>query len=188
MTNKQMEIPTAAIKELRDQSGAGIMACRNALVETEGDMEKALEVLKQQSVYKVEKKTTRTASQGLVETYIHTGGRIGAMVEVNCETDFVARTDEFKELAHYLAMQVAALNPQFTSKEEIPEEDDSEPETVCLLLQPFIKDPDQSIQDIINEAIAKTGENIKVNRFARFEVGQTKEEVAGPEASIATNE
>ena len=183
-----MEIPTATIKELRDQSGVGIMACRNALVEAEGDMERALEVLKQESIYKVEKKATRTASQGLVETYIHTGGRIGAMVEVNCETDFVARTDEFKELAHHLAMQVAALTPQFISKEEIPEEDDAEPEVACLLLQPFIKNPEQSIQDIINEAIAKVGENIKVNRFARFEVGQTKEEVVDPKTSIAANE
>ena len=167
-----MEISTANIKELRDKSGAGVMACRNALVETKGDIEKALDILKQQSLYKVEKKTVRSASQGLIETYIHTGGRIGAMVEVNCETDFVARTSEFKELAHNIAMQVAAINPEFISKEQIPEGSDSEPETVCLLLQPFIKDPEQTIQDIINEAIAKVGENIKVSRFARFELGR----------------
>ncbi len=183
-----MEISTALIKELRDHSGAGIMACRNALIETKGDMEKAVEFLKQQSIYMVEKKTARSASQGLIETYIHTGGRIGAMIELNCETDFVARTDEFRELAHYLAMQIAALNPQFVSEEQIPEADDSEPETVCLLLQPFIKDPEQSIQDVINEAIARVGENIKVSRFARFEVGQTEENVTDLETSGATNE
>lgn len=182
-----MEIPTEKIKELRDKSSAGIMACRNALVETEGDIEKALDVLKEQSLYKVEKKAVRSASQGLVETYIHTGGRIGAMVEVNCETDFVARTKEFKEMAHDIAMQVAAINPEFISKEQIPEGNDSEAETVCLLLQPFIKNPEQTIQDIINEAIAKVGENIKISRFARFEIGQGEGKIAALETSTATS-
>ena len=147
------------------------MECRNVLLETEGDMEKALQILKQRSLVTVEKKRNRSASQGLIEAYVHTGGRMGAMVEVNCETDFVARTDEFKELAHHLAMQVAAICPQFVSREEIPEGADIEPEQACLLLQPYIKDPDKTIQDIINETIAKVGENIKVNRFARFELG-----------------
>jgi len=113
-----MEIPTAKIKELRDQSGAGIMECRNALIEAEGDMTRALQVLRQLSLFKAEKKSQRQTSQGLIETYIHTDGRIGAMVEANCETDFVARTDEFKELVHHLAMQVAAQNPQFISREQ----------------------------------------------------------------------
>ncbi len=167
-----MKIPTDKVKELREQSGAGIMECRNALVETEGDMEKALQILKQRSLVTAEKKRNRSASQGLIETYIHTGGRIGAMVEVNCETDFVARTDEFKELAHHLAMQVAAMSPQFISREEIPEGADIEAQASCLLLQPYIKNTGITIQDIINETIAKVGENIKVSRFARFEVGE----------------
>ena len=166
-----LKIPTKTVRELREQSGAGIMACRNALVEAEGDMAKALQVLKERSLFQVQKKANRSTSQGIIETYIHRGGYIRAMVEVNCETDFVARTDEFKELAHHLAMQVAAICPQFVSKEEIPEGADIEPEQACLLLQPYIKDPDKVVQDIINETIAKTGENIKVSRFARFELG-----------------
>ena len=166
-----MKIPTDRVKELREQSGAGIMECRNALLEAEGDSEKALEILKQRSLLKVEKKRERSASQGIIEAYLHTGGRIGAMVEVNCETDFVTRTDEFKELAHHLAMQVAAMSPQFISQEEVPEGADIEAEAACLLLQPYIKNPDMTVQDIIDETIAKIGENIKVSRFARFEVG-----------------
>ena len=166
-----MKIPTVKIKELRDQSGAGVMDCRNALLEAEGDMEKALQTLKQRSLFQVQKKAKRSTTQGLIEAYIHTGGRIGAMVEVNCETDFVAHTDEFKELAHHLAMQVAAMPPQFISGEEVPEGADIEPQADCLLLQPYIKDPDKTIQDIIAETIAKVGENIKVSRFARFELG-----------------
>jgi len=166
-----LEISIEMIKELRDQCGAGIMECRNVLLEVEGDMEKALQVLKEKGLLKAEKKAERVTKQGLVEAYIHTGGRIGALVEVNCETDFVARTDEFKELAHDLAMQVAALAPQFISEEEIPEGADVEPQVACLLLQPYIKDPSKTVRDIITETIAKVGENIKVSRFARFELG-----------------
>ena len=166
-----MKIPTGKVKELRDQCGAGIMACRNALLETEGDMGKALELLKQQSLFQAEKKASRSTTQGIIEAYIHTRGRIGAMVEVNCETDFVARTDEFKELAHHLAMQIAAQDPKFISTEEVPESADLEPMVVCLLHQPYIKDPDRTVQDLITETIAKVGENIKVARFTRFELG-----------------
>lgn len=166
-----MKIPTAKIKELRGQSGAGIMACRNALLKAEGDVEKALQLLKEQDLLLIEKKAKRSATQGIIEAYVHTGGRIGAMVEVNCETDFVARTDEFKELAHHLAMQVAAISPQFISGEEVPEGADIEPQEACLLLQPYIKDLSKTVQDIIAETIAKVGENIKVSRFARFEIG-----------------
>jgi len=167
-----LKIPTDRVKELREQSGAGIMECRNALLEAEGDMEKALQILKERSLFKAEKKKQRSASQGLIEAYIHTGGHVGAMVEVNCETDFAARTDEFKELAHHLAMQVVAMSPQFISREETPETADTEAQAVCLLLQPYIKKPDITVQDIIDETIAKVGENIKVSRFARFEVGE----------------
>jgi elongation factor Ts len=166
-----LKIPTHKVKELREQSGAGIMDCKNALLEAEGDIGKALQILKERSLFQAQKKAKRPVTQGVIEAYIHTGGGIGAMVEVNCETDFVARTDEFKELAHHLAMQVTAICPQFISREEIPEGADIEPETACLLLQPYIKDPDKTVQDIINETIVKVGENIKVSKFARFELG-----------------
>ena len=167
-----MEIPVARIKELREQCGAGVMDCRNALVEAEGDTEKAIQILKQKGYLQAQKKAKRSATQGIIEAYIHTDGRIGAMVEINCETDFVARTDEFKELAHNLAMQVAAIPPQFISIDDAPPGDTIEAEGVCLLHQPYIKDPSKTVQDIITETIAKVGENIKVSRFARFELGQ----------------
>ena len=166
-----MNIPTTKVKELREQSGAGIMECRNALLEVEGDIEKAVELLKERSVMKVEKKKQRSTSQGLVEAYIHTGGRIGAMVEVNCETDFVARTDEFKEMAHCLAMQVAALAPQYISEEDIPEGTEVVLEEACLLQQQYIKDPTKTVKEVITETIAKVGENITVGRFVRYELG-----------------
>lgn len=166
-----MNIPAAKVKELREQSGAGIMDCKNALLESNGDIEIALQALKEKGFLKAEKKIERSTTNGLIEAYIHTGGRIGAMVEVNCETDFVARTDGFKNLAHNLAMQVAATSPQCISIEELPEGDkDIKPEEVCLLLQPYIKDPEKTIRDLIVETIARTGENIKVSRFARFEL------------------
>ncbi len=166
-----MEISTETIKELRTQSGAGIMDCRNALVTAEGSMEKALQLLKEKGLLKAEKKAQRTTDKGLIDAYVHAGGRIGAMVEVKCETDFVARTDEFKRLAHDLAMQVTALCPQFISEEELPEGSDIDPCVACLLLQPYIKDPTKAVKDVIVEAIAKVGENIRVSRFVRFELG-----------------
>ena len=166
-----MNVTIERIKALRDKCGAGIMECRNALLQAEGDIDKAIEILKQQSLIKVEKKKQRTAAQGLVEAYIHTGGRIGTIVELNCETDFVTRTDEFKKLAHELAMQVAACDPKCISPEEMTKEADTEAQPTCLLLQPYIRDPNKTIQDLINDTIAKLGENIKIARFARFEVG-----------------
>lgn len=167
-----MKIPTVKVKELRDQSGAGVMDCRKALLKAEGDIRKALEILKEEGLLKAQRKAGRVVTEGLVEAYIHCGGHIGAMVEVNCETDFVARTEEFKELAHNLAMQVAAMPPQFISKDEVPKGSDIEPEAACLLLQPYIKDTAKTVQDVIIETIAKVGENIKVNRFTRFELGR----------------
>ena len=166
-----MEISTDLIKDLRAQSGAGIMDCRTILLQTEGDMEKALEILKEKGLLKAQKKAGRATSQGLVEAYIHTAGRIGAMIEVNCETDFVARTDEFREMAHCLAMQVAALSPQYISVEDIPEGADAVPEEACLLSQPYIKDSTRTVKDIITETIAKVGENITISRFTRYELG-----------------
>ena len=166
-----MEITTQMIKELREQCGAGIMDCRGALVSTNGDVEKALAILKEKGLIKAQSKSERTTTQGLVEAYIHTAGRIGALVEVNCETDFVARTEDFKCLAHDIAMQVAALAPIYISEEEIPNDAEVDPVESCLLSQPFIKDPAKTIKDIIVETIAKTGENINICRFIRYELG-----------------
>jgi len=147
------------------------MDCRKALVDAEGDIEKALQIIRNQGLVRAKKKEGRSVNQGIIEAYIHAGGRIGAMVEVNCETDFFARTEEFKELAHHLAMQVAAMDPKFISEEEIPENDGIDPRVACLLLQTDIKCPDKNIQDTIHETIARVGENIKVARFTRFELG-----------------
>ncbi len=167
-----MNISTDTIKELRTLSGAGVMECRNALVKSEGDIPKALEILKEQSLVKVEKKKSRIAAQGMIEAYVHTGGRVAALVELNCETDFVARTPEFKQLAHDIAMQVAAMSPQYLTAEEIPGDSLLEPASAALMMQPFIKDPSLTIHDLINQLIAKIGENIKVSRFVRYEVGE----------------
>lgn len=167
-----MDVSVETIKTVREKCGAGIMECRNALVESGGDVEKAIQCLKTRGYAAAEKKANRVAKQGLVECYIHIGGRIGAMVEVNCETDFVARTQEFKDLAHNLAMQVAATEPKYMQKEDLPAGSDLEPETACLLSQPYIKDPTLTIQDVVKDVIARTGENVKVSRFARFEVGE----------------
>ena len=167
-----MEITTDHIKQLREESGAGVMDCRNALKESNGDKAKALEILQKQGLVKAQKTAGRTAKQGLVVSYIHGGGRIGALGEVNCETDFVARTPDFQELAHNIAMQVAAMAPEYLSKDTCPSGVEIDFQNACLLLQPYIKDPTRSIQDLITELIAKTGENIIVSRFARFELGK----------------
>jgi len=166
-----LEIPTETVKELREKTGAGIMDCKRALVEAKGDFEKASEFLNKQGLAIARKKADRVANQGIIETYIHQGGRIGVIVEVNCETDFVARTSEFRELAHDIALQIAAMSPQFISAEDVPSETETNPTETCLLLQPFVKDPSKTIQDIITETIAEVGENIKVRRFSRFELG-----------------
>ncbi len=166
-----MEINATLIKCLREATGAGIMDCRSALMETEGNIDEATKILKQKGLATVAKRAERDTTQGLIETYVHPGGRLGVMVEVNCESDFVARTDILKELVHNLALQIAGAGPISINKEELPANIDLTPEEACLLLQPFIKDPGKSIQDIINEAIAKTGENIRVRRFCRFALG-----------------
>ncbi|MFC1945610.1 elongation factor Ts [Chloroflexota bacterium] len=166
-----MKISTDMIKELREQSGAGVMECRNALDEAACNMEQALAALKERGLLKAQKKAERETLQGLVEAYVHTGGRLGSLVEVNCETDFVARTDEFKELARALAMQVAAMSPQYIDACDIPEGEDADPEVDCLLQQAYIKDPARKVGELVVEAIAKMGENIRVRRIARFELG-----------------
>jgi elongation factor Ts len=160
------------IKAVREKTNAGIMDCKRALLQADGDIAKASDLLREQGLAKLERKVGRTTTQGLIETYIHPGGRLGVVVEVNCETDFVAHTDEFKQLAHDVALQVAATAPQFISPEEIPQGANLDPEEVCLLAQPFIKDEARTIHEIIAEMAAKVGEKISIRRFARFELGR----------------
>ena len=166
-----MKISVEAVKELRNRTNVGISDCNKALSEVGGDMEKAIEFLKQRGAAIAEKKRDELVTEGVIEAYIHHTRHIGALVELNCETDFVARTDEFRKLARDLAMQVAATSPQFISSEEMPPKAETDPQEACLLSQPFIKDPTRTVQEVIVEAIAKVGENIKVGRFARFELG-----------------
>ena len=166
-----MQISASAVKELRERSGAGVMECKSALEQAEGDLERALAILREEGLAKAEKRASRVASQGLVESYLHAGGRIGALVEVNCETDFVARTEDFKTLAHDLAMQVAATNPHYLAEEDVPEGEEADLDEECLLRQPFIKEPSKTVRQLVNETISKTGENIRIRRFARFELG-----------------
>ena len=198
-----MSIDAKIVKELRDKTGAGMMDCKRALVETNGDLLKAVEALRKAGVTKAEKKGIRSAQDGLVYSYIHHGGRLGVLVEVNCETDFVAKTDGFKELVHNLAIQIAATNPVSVSREQVPEElvkseqdiyteqakNSKKPDKmiekivtgkmdkyfqeICLLEQPFIKDPDKIVKDLITESIATLGENISVGRYIRYAVGES---------------
>jgi elongation factor Ts len=166
-----LQVSTTAIKELREKTGAGVMDCKKALIEAEGSLQRATEILNERELALARKKANRAADQGIIEAYVHQGGQIAALVEVNCETDFVARTDEFKDLAHNLALQIAAMSPKFISPQDMPQETDTDPKIACLLLQPFIKDPNKTVQDIVTETIAKVGENIKIRRFIRFELG-----------------
>ena len=166
-----MDISADMVKELRQKTGAGVMDCKKALTDAKGNFDKACEIITQKGLAIARKKSDRTAEQGVIECYVHTGNHLGVMVEINCETDFVARTPEFKALAHDIALQISAMSPQYICKEDIPADEKVDPQVACLLSQPFIKDPAKSIQDIITETIAKTGENIKVRRFIRFELG-----------------
>jgi len=165
-----MQVSTESIKALREQTSAGIMECKRALQETDGDLDAATTILRQRGYEIAKKKEERATSQGLIECYIHTGGRIGAMVQVDCESDFVARTPEFKDLAHDIAMQVVATCPDYISRDEVPEGTEVTDES-CLLRQQFIKDPSKRVEDLIAEAVAKVRENIKIRRFVRFELG-----------------
>ncbi|MEW6661221.1 MAG: translation elongation factor Ts [Bacillota bacterium] len=195
-------ISSGQVKELRERTGAGMMDCKRALEATQGDLEKAVEFLREKGLAAAAKKAGRVTSEGAVEAYIHGGGRIGVLVEINCETDFVAKTDEFRELCKDIAMQIAASKPEFVSRNEVSPAivdkersilraqalNEGKPEKivdkmvegridkffkeVCLLEQPFIKDPDISVQDLITQKIAKIGENITIRRFSRFELGE----------------
>ena len=167
-----MTITTADIKALRELTGAGIMDSKRALEEAGGDIKRAQDILREKGIASAAKKSDRETEQGVIESYIHSGGRIGAMVEANCETDFVARTEDFKALAHDIAMQVAAMNPRFIDESEIPDGDDVDPQESCLLQQPFIKDPGMTIDELIKELIGKLGENIRIRRFSRFSLGE----------------
>ena len=166
-----MKISVEAVKELRNRTNVGILECNKALLEVGGDIEKAIEFLKQRGVAIAEKKKDVAVTEGIIEAYIHHTKRIGALVELNCETDFVAHTDEFKELAHDLAMQIAATSPLFITSEEMPPEAEIDPQAACLLSQTFIKDLNKTVQEVVAETIAKVGENIKVRRFSRFQLG-----------------
>ena len=171
------QITTEAVKALREETQAGIMDCRRALTEADGDISKAKAILRERGLAAAAKKAERETGQGLVESYIHGGGRIGSLVELNCETDFVARTDNFKQLAREIAMQVAAMGPRYISVEEWPDSEkdgltEQEIASQSLLTQPYIRDQSQTIQHLVTETIHTTGENIRVRRIARFELGK----------------
>jgi elongation factor Ts len=196
------EVSPALVRELRERTGAGMMDCKRALAEVQGDIEKALVFLREKGLASAAKKAGRTAGQGMVGSYVHAGGKIGVLVEVNCETDFVARTDDFQALVKDIAMQIAAANPRFVRREEVPaavlEQErgiyrvqaagTGKPAPViekivdgkvekfyaetCLLEQPFIKDPDKTVAALVSAAVARLGENVVVRRFARFQLGE----------------
>lgn len=159
------------VKELRDASGSGVMDAKRALEEANGNMEQAAAILRERGLAAAAKRAERETSQGVVDTYIHAGGRIGALVEVNCETDFVANTEEFRTLVHEVAMQVAAMNPAVVSADEREPGLEGGDDEVALLSQPWVKDASKTIGELVHDSMAKTGENIRVRRFARFELG-----------------
>ncbi len=197
-----MEISAALVGELREKTGAGMMDCKKALLESAGDMEKAVDYLRQKGLALASRKEGRAAAEGLVGSYIHGGGKIGVLVEINCETDFVARTPEFQNLLNDVAMQIAAANPRYIRREDVPEDElerehriyhqqaieSGKPEKlvgkivdgkmerfyseVCLLEQEFIKDPDRQVGDLIKDAVSRLGENVQVKRFTRYHIGE----------------
>lgn len=196
------QITAGLVKELRELTGAGMMDCKKALTETEGNIDKAIDFLREKGLAAAAKKAGRIAAEGLVYSYIHGGGRIGVLVEVNCETDFVAKTEQFQTLVKDVAMHIAAANPSYLTRDEVPTTEldhekevlseqarnEGKPEKiiekmvagriekyykeVCLLDQPFVKDPDKTISQLVTESIAKIGENISVRRFARYQLGE----------------
>ena len=165
-------VSTAQIKELRDQTGAGIMDAKRALEDAGGDMKAAAQALMEKGLASAAKRAGRDAAEGVIEAYIHTGSRVGALVELNCETDFVARTPEFKALARDLAMQVAAMNPQYVNRESVPDDVEEVSEDDILLDQMYIRDNSVKVADLVTELIAKVGENVKVGRIERFALGE----------------
>ncbi len=166
------KIGTAQIKELRDKTGAGIMDSKRALEAADGDMDKAAAALMEKGLASAAKRAGREAAEGVIESYIHTGSRVGSLVELNCETDFVARTPEFKALARDLAMQVAAMNPKYVDRESIPSDVEDVYEDEILLDQMYIRDGSVKVADLVKEMISKVGENVKVGRIERFALGE----------------
>ena len=167
-----MAVDVQLVRTLRDQTGAGIMDCKEALEKSDGDLEKAVVALREKGVASAVKRVGRETNEGVIETYLHTGGRVGAMVELGCETDFVARTEEFQKLAHDIAMQVAAMGPVYVSEDDIEEGDARPPAQIALMLQPFIKNSSSSVGEMVKELAGKVGENIRVVRFSRLAVGE----------------
>ncbi|MGM0651828.1 MAG: translation elongation factor Ts [Bacillota bacterium] len=205
-----MHIDAKVVKSLREKTGAGMMDCKKALQETEGDLEKAVDLLREKGLSAAAKRAGRAANQGIIDSYIHLGGKIGVLVEVNCETDFVARNDEFRQFVRNLCLQVAATNPAYLSKNDVPESilekesqiikaqalNDGKPEKVidkivegrltkyysenCLMEQAFVKDEEITISELLTDLIAKIGENIVVRRFCRFEIGENTDNEETP--------
>ena len=171
-TGVDLEITVENIKALREEMSAGVMDAKRALEEAQGNIDQARELLRERGVASAVKKADRSANEGLVEAYVHGGGRVGVMVEVNCETDFVARTEDFKELAHNLAMQVAAMSPRYVDESDIPDDESAEASEIALMAQPYIKDASLSIKDLVLDVAGKLGENIKVKRFSRYALGE----------------
>ena len=167
-----MQVSTESIREVRERTGAGIMDSKRALEAAGGDVDKAEAALREKGMAKAVSKADRTTAEGVIDCYVHAGSRIGAMVELNCESDFVARTPDFQELAHNLAMQVAAMTPLYVDETEIPEGETRKPEEICLMKQAFIKDSSKTISELILEVRARVGENIKISRFVRFGLGE----------------
>ncbi|MBC8279363.1 MAG: translation elongation factor Ts [Chloroflexi bacterium] len=167
-----MAVSAEQVRSLRDQTGAGIMDCKVALESSDGDIEKAIVALREKGLASAAKRVGRDTNEGVIETYIHTGGRVGALVELGCETDFVARTEEFQKLAHDIALQVAAMDPVYVDEDEIEDGDDRPKAQIALMLQPFIKNNSSSVGEMVKELAGKVGENIKVVRFSRLAVGE----------------
>lgn len=165
-------VTTSDIKRLREETGAGVMDAKRALEEASGDFTQAKELIRQQGIASAAKRADRATSEGVVESYIHGGGRIGALVELQCETDFVARTDAFKQLARDVAMQIAAMNPLALVAEDVPADAPGNLEDHALLKQSFIRDPSQTIEQLVQAVVGQTGENIQIGRFSRFELGE----------------
>lgn len=167
-----MAVTAQQVRALRDQTGAGIMDCKVALESAEGDLEKAVLALREKGIASVAKRVGRDTNEGVIETYLHTGGRVGAMVELGCETDFVARTEEFQKLAHDIAMQVAAMGPIYVDQDEIEDDDGRPPAQISLMQQPFIKNSSSSVGEMVKDLAAKVGENVRIVRFSRLAVGE----------------
>ncbi|MGQ9512553.1 translation elongation factor Ts [Thermodesulfitimonas sp.] len=198
-----MEVPAKLVKELRERTGVGMMECKKALAETGCDIEKAIVLLRERGLAAAAKRAGRVAAEGMIAAYIHPGSRVGVLVEVNCETDFVAKTDDFKNFVHDVTLQIAASRPEYVSREDVPPEvidrereilraqarGEGKPERVvekivegrlekffkeaCLLEQPFVKNPDITVKDLLNEVIVRTGENVVIRRFTRYELGES---------------